>query len=194
MKVIILTKKKFFHWFSSKKLNINIHDSLESLEPNKKQILISCNTNIIIPKNIFSNYKIAINIHPALYTFPGRDPHHWASYEKAKFYGATAHIISEKVDQGEIIDYQKIQVNNFTPAYYKKVGNECSKILLNRIYDKISKDTINSQPSNKIIWRKKVFKRKDLLEMCNFENINQKEINLRKLAFAGFEKYFVYGE
>ena len=30
--------------------------------------------------------------------------------------------------------------------------------------------------------------------MCNFKNVNQKEINLRKFAFAGFEKYFVYGE
>ena len=127
MKVIILTKKKFFHWFNSKKLNINIHDSLECLKPNKKQILISCNTNLIIPKKIFSNYKIAINIHPALYTFPGRDPHHWASYEKAKFYGATAHIISEKVDQGEIIDYKKFELITLLPPTIKKLAMNVQK-------------------------------------------------------------------
>tara|TARA_X000000950_G_C13748478_1_gene591620 strand:- start:448 stop:1029 length:582 start_codon:yes stop_codon:yes gene_type:complete len=192
MKVIILTKPKFFSWFNNEKLNINLIDNLSSLQPSKKDILISCNTNLIIPKNIFSNYKIALNIHPALYTFPGRDPHHWACYKKAKLYGATAHIISEEVDQGKIIDYEKATVKEFTLSNYREIGNKCTKILLQRLYKKILNKTITNKALIDIHWSKKVSRRKDLLKMCNFKNISLQEIKLRKFAFAGFEKYFKY--
>ena len=191
-KVVILTKKKFFHWFKCEKFKVSIVDNLEVLAPNKKQILISCNTNIIIPKKIFSQYKVAINIHGALYTYPGRDPHHWAYYKKAKFYGATAHIITEKVDKGQIIDYERVQVKNYNVSCYKKTGNICSKILLKRIYEKIDKNIFLVKPITRVKWGKKVFKRKDLIKMCNFKNIKEKEINFRKNAFKGFEKYFTY--
>lgn len=190
----ILTKKKFFPWFRNSSLDIKICDSLELLEPSKKKFFISCNTNIIIPKSIFSRFKIAINIHPGLYSFPGRDPHHWACYNKARFYGATAHIISEKVDQGKIIDFEKVEVKKLSPLYYHRIANKCSKILLKRTYDRIDNNTISNKPIIKAEWGKKVYKRNDLLKMCNFANIEKNEINLRKLAFKGFEKYFSYGK
>ena len=86
-----------------------------------------------------------------MYTFSGKDPHHWASYKKARFYGATAHILSEKVDQGKIIDFEKVEIKNFSPLYYHKIANKCSKILLKRIFKRIINNNFSNKPINKAI-------------------------------------------
>ena len=78
--------------------------------------------------------------------------------------------------------------------YYHKIANKCSKILLKRIFERITNNNFSNKPINKAIWGKKVYKRNDLIKMCNFENIEKHEINLRKFAFRGFEKYFTYGQ
>ena len=55
----------------------------------------------------------------------GWDPHHWACYNQSKNYGATAHLLSEKLDQGKIIDYELNNMVRLATAnmYYKK-GNK----------------------------------------------------------------------
>ncbi len=124
-KIFIYTKAKYFNWFlsfGSKKI-ICCNDISQAL-PNKKNILITCNVGHIIPLKIFSRFHLALNIHPGSYKFPGRDPHHWACYEKSKDFGATAHIMEKIVDSGKIIDYEIMKVTeNQNPSDYHKIGN-----------------------------------------------------------------------
>ena len=74
--------------------------------------------------------------------------------------------------------------------HYHRIANKCSKVLLKRIYHRIANSTFSNKPVVKAVWGEKVYRRNDLLKMCNFANIEKQEISLRKLAFKGFEKYF----
>jgi methionyl-tRNA formyltransferase len=46
----------------------------------------------------------AINFHPGPPSYPGWAPAHFALYERAKEFGATAHVMVERVDAGPIVD------------------------------------------------------------------------------------------
>ena len=56
--------------------------------------------------------KAAINFHPGPPEYRGTGCVNYALYENSKFYGCTAHLINEKVDNGKIIDVKKFNINN----------------------------------------------------------------------------------
>jgi formyltetrahydrofolate hydrolase len=187
-KIVVLSKPKFYDWFLKVDKNIVLSDNINEAFAKKNNILISCCTNIILPKNYFSKYLIAINIHPASFDYPGRDPHHWACYHQCKNYGATAHLLSEKVDQGLIIDYELIKINILATAnMYYEIGNKCAQLLIARIIKGINKKKLITRNAK---WKGKSNKRTDLLKMCNFKNLEIDEIDRRKFSFKGFEKFF----
>lgn len=191
--IYILTKQKFFKIYEFNNKKIIFIDNLSSLE-NKgifsEDILISCNTNIIVPTKIFDNFKLALNIHPGSYNFPGRDPHHWACYSKSKTFGSTAHLMQKEVDSGEIIDYELIKVHDeLSVIEYKNIGVISSKILIKRLINGILKGFIKVKKGK---WEGRVTKRADLIKLCNFKNLDEKEIKRREHSFAGFEKLYRY--
>lgn len=68
-------------------------------------LLLSFGTGVIVPVGILARFHgQAVNIHAASPAFPGRDPHHFAAYNNVREYGATAHWMTGKVDEGAIID------------------------------------------------------------------------------------------
>ena len=141
-----------------------------------------------MPKSFYSKYALAINIHPASFDFPGRDPHHWACYYQSKNYGATAHLLSEKVDQGKIIDYELEKLNKIATAKtYYEIGNICAQHLAARLIKGLNEKKLIIKHAN---WKGASNKRADLIKMCNFQNLGQEEIKKRKLSFKGFEQYF----
>src|SRR5690606_33502142 len=77
--------------------------SLADAAVREDDILVCFNTGIIVPRDVLSRYRSAFNFHAASPDFPGRDPHHWAIYRGAKRFGVTAHIMTEKVDDGPIV-------------------------------------------------------------------------------------------
>jgi len=65
----------------------------------------------VIPKSLLDRAKIAaINFHPAPPEYPGSGCLNWALYENSSFYGATAHIMNDKIDNGPIIDCRRFPV------------------------------------------------------------------------------------
>jgi methionyl-tRNA formyltransferase len=79
-------------------------DELSRLEISDGQCLICFNTEIIVPKSLLAKVgRESYNFHAAPPEFPGRDPHHWAINRSATQYGATCHVMTEKVDDGPII-------------------------------------------------------------------------------------------
>ncbi len=191
--IYILTKKKFFKIYEFNNKEIIFIDSLNRLENksiNSENILISCNTNIIVPTKTFDNFKLALNIHPGSYNFPGRDPHHWACYSKSKIFGSTAHFMQKEVDSGEIIDFELIKINNKLSAIeYKNIGVITSKILIRRLVNSILKGFIKVKKRK---WEGRVTKRVDLIKLCNFKNLDEKEIKRREHSFVGFEQFYQY--
>jgi folate-dependent phosphoribosylglycinamide formyltransferase PurN len=77
---------------------------LTAIQAYQSHRLICFNTGVIIPKTILDGLeKTAYNFHAAPPEFSGRDPHHWAINRGATVYGATCHVMTEKVDDGPIV-------------------------------------------------------------------------------------------
>ena len=171
-----------------KNLNINLCKSLgeftsliENIEP--IDYLVTYNTSIIVNSSFIDKFDSAYNIHAASPEFPGRDPHHWAIYRKAKQYGATLHFLEKKVDSGIIIKTHifNISINN-TPQELLKTANEKSILLLNWCLNNLDKNF--PMKNSKIKWGEIKTKRQDLIDICNLTAIeNETEINLRIKAF-----------
>ncbi len=54
--------------------------------------------------------KISINIHPASPDYPGSGGPAWAIYDEAKYYGCTAHIMNECIDNGAILKVKRFDI------------------------------------------------------------------------------------
>ncbi len=78
----------------------------------KKGIPFSFRNYYIIKKNLLKKIRIAsINFHPGTPKYRGRGCVNYALYDNSKSYGCTAHIINEKIDNGDIIHCKKFKIN-----------------------------------------------------------------------------------
>lgn len=65
----------------------------------------------ILPASILNNAKIAaINFHPGSTGFPGSAGLNYALYEDSVEYGVTAHLMTERVDEGVILECRRFPV------------------------------------------------------------------------------------
>lgn len=77
-------------------------------------VLFSINYMFIVNPDILNfPKKYAINLHGSLLPkYRGRTPHVWAIINNEKETGITAHIMSENVDEGDIIYQEKIEISD----------------------------------------------------------------------------------
>jgi methionyl-tRNA formyltransferase len=67
--------------------------------------LIAFSTPIIVPRAVLRSLGYgAYNFHPGPPQYPGWAPAHFALYEQAAEFGATAHLMAARVDSGPIVD------------------------------------------------------------------------------------------
>ena len=73
--------------------------------------LVSFASSVVVPGKILASLGYgAYNFHPGPPDYPGRHAESFALYEKAAVYGATAHVMYEKVDAGPIIDLEIFEI------------------------------------------------------------------------------------
>ena len=74
--------------------------------------LIAFTSPIIVPINVLDLLGFgAYNFHPASPDFPGWAPAHFAVYHQATQFGATAHVMTERVDAGPIVDVELFSIS-----------------------------------------------------------------------------------
>lgn len=95
-----------YHAFGKKELTETL---LQILNP---MLIVSANNTYILPIEVIRNKNIvAINYHPALLPlYPGRNAECWSIYNMDEFAGVTWHFINENIDQGEIIEQERIEI------------------------------------------------------------------------------------
>jgi formyltetrahydrofolate deformylase len=76
----------------------------------------------------------AINIHHSfLPSFPGAEPYRRAHDRGVKLIGATAHYVTEELDDGPIIDQDVVRVDHRqSPAELERVGRDVERLVLSR--------------------------------------------------------------
>lgn len=169
------------------KENCTVVRDLPGLQSAKGNILVSFGSSIIVPADILAKFSGgAYNIHAASPDYPGRDPHHWAVYEEANNYGATAHIMTNKVDDGPIVDLELFDVcPNTRPEELLKRANEAAFTILSRIGPKLVQGE-KLQPISGAQWGKNKRSRADFREMCNITpQLSLEEFEKRFNAFDG---------
>ena len=133
--------------------------------------------------NVFKEVnKAAINFHPGPPEYRGTGCVNYALYENSKFYGCTAHLINEKVDNGKIIDVKKFNIDkkNSISEVLTKTYETMSDLAISTIKNiKKNPDFVENQilKNKDIKWSNKIKKLKDL---NNFYQINK---NIKKNDF-----------
>ena len=75
--------------------------------------LIAFTAEAIVPPQILLALGYgAYNFHPGPPAYPGWAPAHFALYERARVFGATAHLMTERVDAGPIVGTESFIVPN----------------------------------------------------------------------------------
>jgi methionyl-tRNA formyltransferase len=73
--------------------------------------LIGFVTPVIVPLRILERLGFgAYNFHPGPPQYPGWVPSHFAIYDRVKYFGATAHLMIERVDAGPIVGVEMFGV------------------------------------------------------------------------------------
>ncbi len=92
----------------------NNHELLKTLKSNNIDLIVLARYMQIIPPNIIESYKNKIiNIHHGfLPAFKGAKPYHQAYSKGVKIVGATAHYVTDELDEGPIICQDTVQINH----------------------------------------------------------------------------------
>jgi methionyl-tRNA formyltransferase len=97
--------------------------ALDALDPEvlRRARLIGFATPVIVPQTILTQLGYgAFNFHPGPPAYPGWAPAHFALYHRQTEFGATAHVMIERVDAGPIIGVARFPI----PARISVLGLE----------------------------------------------------------------------
>ena len=133
----------------------------------------------ILKKNFLNHARVAaINFHPGTPKYRGVGCINFSLLNKEKFYGATCHLMDERLDFGQIINSRKFKIKK----------NDSIKSILKKTYDlqfnqfkdimkKLSENPLNLRKlilsSKKEKWSKKLFTRNDLNNLYKMNNKNK---------------------
>lgn len=149
--------------------------------------LLSFGTSVVVPAGVLGMFRGgAYNVHGASPEFPGRDPHHWAVYAGAKRFGATAHAMTAKVDDGPIVDVEMFDVEEgYTPADLLNRANEAALRVIERIGPVLARGDRPPELAG-VSWTGTKRSRADFHRMCKIRpDISSEEFGRIFQAFDG---------
>lgn len=122
------------------------------LKPMNLNYLISVNYRYILPKEIFEIPIYSINIHGSLLPkYRGRTPHVWSIINGEKVAGITVHLITDGVDEGDIIQQKEITIESSDTGYIllEKYEKEYPTLLMEALVNLENKKELIKQDENK---------------------------------------------
>jgi methionyl-tRNA formyltransferase len=88
-------------------------EDLNAIEPDvlPEARLVAFTSGVIVPRPLLAALGHgAYNFHPGPPDYPGWAPSHFALYEGARTFGATAHVMTKRVDSGPIIGVESFEI------------------------------------------------------------------------------------
>ena len=129
-----------------------------------------------------------INFHPSTPKYRGSGGPNFAILKKEKTFGVTSHLVSEKIDNGKIIDLKTFNISKlsltqlFNKIYreqFKQATSLISKLLNNKDYLIVS---INKNKN--INWSKKIITLRELKKIYLIKkNITKKKITYKSKSY-----------
>lgn len=128
----------------------------------------------------------AINFHPGPPEYPGWAPSHFARYERATEFGATVHVMVERVDAGPIIDVARFSI----PPDISVLGLEGLAYghlahLFWRMAKSLASDSA-APPALQVEWGRRKYSRRAYRAICDIPlDIAKDELERRLNVFGG---------
>jgi len=181
LKSFLKSRTKKLYYIENNKRNVKI--SLKKYLKKNYSYIICFRSFYILKRNLINKAKIAaINFHPGTPNYRGIGCVNYALYENAKYYGSTCHLITEKIDKGQILNVQKFRlkkddtVHSTLEKTYKVMFPQ-AKFILNYLFrDKNNLEKLIKK-NKKIKWSNKIKKLKDLNKLYEVKiNCSKKEL------------------
>ena len=136
-----------FHWIDHRGMSRDSHESLvhETIAGYDFDYLILAKYMRILSAGFVKKYPSQmINIHHSfLPAFKGARPYNQAFRRGVKVIGASAHFVSEDLDEGPIIEQDTIRVHHgFSPREMAKAGMDVEKIVLARALNLVCQERV----------------------------------------------------
>ena len=138
--------------------------------------------------------NLAINFHPGSPEYRGIGCTNFAIYNNEKMYGATAHLIDDKIDHGKIIDVvnfkikKKDNIENLLNKTHKEMFGLAIKVIKNIIKD----EHYYLKNKSKYKWSKKLWKRKDLERLSKINLNDKSQLVKKKIRATNYKTYKPY--
>jgi methionyl-tRNA formyltransferase len=158
-----------------------------SSEVLRRARLIAFVTPVIVPRSILEKLGYgAFNFHPGPPAYPGWAPSHFALYDQASEFGATVHVMVERVDAGPIIEVAPFPV----PPHITVLGLEgLAYAHLAFLFWRMAKwmaSNPTSPPALPIQWGHRKYSRQNYRAMCDIPlDISKSELERRIRVFGG---------
>ena len=128
----------------------------------------------------------ALNFHPGPPSYPGWAPAHFALYERATEFGATVHVMVERVDAGPIIDVARFPI----PADISVLGLEgLAYAHLAQLFWRMAKSLATDPklpPALPVNWGSRKYSRRACRAVCDIPlDIPEEELHRRLRVFGG---------
>src|ERR1700726_1009853 len=149
--------------------------------------LIAFVTAEIVPPIVLARLGYgAFNFHPGPPSYPGWAPAHFALYQGATEFGATAHVMVEQVDAGAIIDVELFPI----PADISVLGLEgLAYAHLALLFWRLAKSLATDPappPTRPIKWGTTKYSRRAYRAICEIPlDISKPELDRRIKVFGG---------
>ena len=153
----------------------------------RRSRLVAFATPVIVPSDILWGLGYgAYNFHPGPPHYPGWAPAHFALYEQAGEFGATVHVMSERVDSGPIVEAALFPI----PADINVLGLEgLAYAHLAQLFWRLSKTLATESeplPEQPLKWGPKKNSRRAYQAICQIPlDITKEELDRRLRAFGG---------
>ena len=173
----------------------NLKDAFnKKIIPKIVDYIICFRSYYILDLEIINRAKYgAINFHPSLPKYRGVGGINYALYFKDKYFGSTAHIINQKIDDGEIIHVKKFKISKIDNL--QSLLDKCHSNMLNQalfIIKNLNKNNIFLKEKIKIFKKYKWGKYKSLKNLNDFyeikRNISKNELK-RKIKSTVINDY-----
>jgi hypothetical protein len=153
----------------------------------RRSRLIAFVTPVIVPMRILDQLGYgAVNFHPGPPSYPGWAPAHFALYDQADEFGATAHLMVEKVDAGPIIDLAAFLIPPNTSVFsLEGMAYAHLAFLFWRMARQLACDP-SLPPALRVQWGNRKYSRNNYLSMCDIPlDISRSEFDRRMRVFGG---------
>jgi methionyl-tRNA formyltransferase len=168
---------------------VNAADGFSALDAAalKRARLLAFASPVIVPAQILGALGFgAYNFHPGSPDYPGWAPAHFALYDGATEFGATAHLMAERVDCGPIVDTVRFKV----PSDITVQGLEgLAYAHLAQLFWHLSKalaTQVEPLPTQNLQWGTRKSSRRAYRAICSIPlDISKEELDRRMRVFGG---------